>query len=72
MIVDLAIDAEKRLYWNNEPVSEDDLQSLFAQQAALDLQPLIRIRADADMCYGLLAKIMALARRAGVKRLGAL
>jgi biopolymer transport protein ExbD len=68
--VDLAVDARGALFWNDQPVAEADLPSLFAQQARRDPQPEIRIRADRDTRYGLLARIMGAARVAGMKRLG--
>ena len=69
-VVDLAVDAHGALFWNDQPVAETDLPSLFGQQARRDPQPEIRIRADVDTRYGLLARIMGAARVAGMKRLG--
>ncbi|TAN29915.1 MAG: biopolymer transporter ExbD [Castellaniella sp.] len=68
--IDLAVDAHGALFWNDQPVAETDLPSLFEQQAVRDPQPEIRIRADRDTRYGLLARIMGAARVAGMKRLG--
>ncbi|HEX7387812.1 MAG TPA: biopolymer transporter ExbD [Castellaniella sp.] len=69
-VIDLAIDAQGALFWNEQPVAPADLESLLAQQAVLDPQPEVRIRADVNTRYGQLAEIMAQARRAGIKRLG--
>lgn len=69
-VVHLAVDARGGLFWNERPVAEGDLSALFTQQAALDPQPEIRIRADVDTRYGLLARIMGAARASGMKRLG--
>lgn len=68
--VDLAINADGDFFWNNKPVALADLKTLFMQQAALDPQPEIRIRADTDARYGLIAQILASARSTGIKRLG--
>jgi len=69
-VVDLAIDAGGTLYWNDQPVDLDSLESRFAQEAVLDPQPEVHLRADVDTHYGLLAEVMGAARRAGMKRLG--
>lgn len=68
--IDVAIDAQGRIFWNDQPVLQGDLAPLLARQATRNPQPEIRIRADLDTRYGLLAEIMAAARQAGMKRLG--
>lgn len=68
--VDLAVDARGDLFWNDQPIAQSGLEALLAQQAVLDPQPEIRIRADVDTRYGLLAEVMAAARRVGIRRLG--
>lgn len=70
VVIDLAIDPAGALFWNEQPISLDDLAARFAQEAVLDPQPQVRIRADLDTRYGLLAEIMGAARKAGIRRLG--
>ncbi len=69
-IIDLAIDAAGALFWNEQPVALDELESRFTAEAGADPQPEVRIRADVDTRYGELAQVMGAARRAGMKRLG--
>lgn len=69
-VVDFAVDAEGRLFWNEQPVSLEQLPALMAAEAALDPQPEIRLRADLDTRYEVLAQIMSMARRSGLKRIG--
>lgn len=69
-VIDLAIDPSGAVFWNEQPVALDDLESLFAAESAADPQPEVRIRADMDTRYGELAQVMGAARRAGMKRLG--
>ncbi|MDY0310063.1 MAG: biopolymer transporter ExbD [Castellaniella sp.] len=69
-VIDLAIDASGALFWNEQPIAEEDLAARFAGKAGADPQPEVRIRADADTRYGLLAQVMGAARQAGMKRLG--
>jgi biopolymer transport protein ExbD len=70
VVIDLAIDASGALFWNEQPIAEEDLAARFAGEAGAEPQPEIRIRADVDTRYGLLARVMGAARQAGMKRLG--
>lgn len=69
-VVDLAIDEQGSIFWNDQPVSLDELNAMFVSQAKLDPQPEIRLRADEITQYGILAKIMGAAKQSGIKRLG--
>lgn len=69
-VIDLAIDSAGTLFWNEQPVALEDLESRLAAEAGADPQPEVRIRADVDTRYGELAQVMGAVRRAGMKRLG--
>lgn len=69
-VIDVAIDNQGRMFWNEEPVDPASLEALFAEQAKLDPQPDLRIRADLNTRYEVLAQIMASAKSAGLNRLG--
>lgn len=66
----LAIDGAGRIFWNDEPISEDALAGRFAQVAAETVQPELHLRADRDTRYHVIAKVMADAQRAGLKNIG--
>lgn len=68
--IDLAVDALGQLYWNEEVVTAEQLTQKFALEAAQDPQPELRIRADLNTRYEVLAQVMSSARAAGLKRLG--
>jgi len=68
--VDLAIDGQGQVFWDEKPVAMDELPGRFVQAAAVKPQPEIRIRADLNTRYEVLAKVMAGARRAGLGRIG--
>lgn len=70
VVVDVAIDESGTLFWNEQPIEQEQLLGRFAIEAQRDPQPEIRIRADTETRYGLLAQIMGAARQAGMKRLG--
>lgn len=69
-IIDLAVDAQGQMYWNEVAVSTEELTQKFAAEAALDPQPELRIRADLNTRYEVLAQVMSSAKAAGLKRLG--
>lgn len=69
-VIDLAVDAGGQFFWNEAPVGADELAARFAAEAALDPQPELRIRADLNTRYEVLAQIMSGAKAAGLKRLG--
>jgi biopolymer transport protein ExbD len=68
--IDLAIDAHGRLFWNEQAIKDDQLSIRLAEQARLDPQPELRIRADLDTRYQVLARIMSRAKEAGIRRMG--
>ncbi|NYT78859.1 biopolymer transporter ExbD [Alcaligenaceae bacterium] len=68
--IDLAVDADGLMFWNEQPVAPADLKLRFAAEAAHDPQPELRIRADLNTRYEVLAQVMSSAKAAGLKRLG--
>lgn len=68
--IDLAVDEQGQIFWNEELISFDEMEQRLAMQAALDPQPDLRIRADLNTRYEVLAQIMAKAKKSGMKRMG--
>jgi len=68
--IDLAINGEGQLFWNEQPVQLADLQARFGAESRAKPQPEIRIRADLNTRYEVLAQVMGSARRAGMSRIG--
>ncbi len=68
--VTLSVDAAGRLYWNDAPIAEADLPAVLARTAARAPQPELHLRADHDTRCDRLAWIMAMARNAGLTKLG--
>jgi biopolymer transport protein ExbD len=66
----LAIDAAGKVFWNNDAIDDSALSERFAQAAALPTQPELHLRADRDTRYDVIARIMAQAQRAGLKKIG--
>lgn len=68
--IDLAVDANGAMFWNDSPIDAEALKQQFANEARQDPQPELRIRADLNTRYEVLARIMSDAKGAGLKRLG--
>jgi len=68
--IDLAVDGQGRMYWNDESMDPDTLQERLAQAAASDPQPELRLRADRDTRYETLARIMGEAKSSGIAKMG--
>lgn len=68
--IDLAIDQDGLMYWNDQPLAAEAVAQRLIEEARLDPQPELRIRADQDTRYAVLAQVMSEARKAGLKRLG--
>jgi len=66
----VAVTREGRVLLNDNPVKVDELQQKLA--ALLQLRPDrgVYLRADTTVPYGTVVEVMAVARNAGVKRLG--
>lgn len=70
--IDLRIDAGNQLYWNNSPVAVGDLQQRMEEvvQADPTNQPQLKIDANADAEYEVVAKVLAAAKNADMKKIG--
>ncbi len=64
--IDLRIDADGTVYWNNSPASLNDLQQRMEQEVMRDPtnQPELRIDANSEAQYQVMAKVLAAAKNA--------
>lgn len=69
-VIDLAVNELGQMFWNEQPVLQVELARRLKQEAAQEPQPQLRIRADLDTRYEVLAEIMGSARASGLKRVG--
>lgn len=69
-VIDIAIDENGAVFWNEQAVDMTELSVNFSQQAKTEPQPEVRLRADEITRYGVLAEIMGAAKKAGIKRIG--
>jgi biopolymer transport protein ExbD len=68
--VALAIDAEGKIYWNNEPLALPALEARMAEASKLSPQPELQLRADKNTRYEVVAQVMAAAQTQGLTKLG--
>ncbi|THF64722.1 biopolymer transporter ExbD [Pseudothauera nasutitermitis] len=68
--VTLAMDADGRLFWNDLPIEESELESRLALAATAKPQPELHLRADRETRYQRIAEVMSAAREAGVEKMG--
>ena len=66
----LSVQADGSYVWNAESVSDAELASRLAQEAAKDPQPDLHIRGDRNVRYERVAKVMAAAQAAGIRKIG--
>jgi biopolymer transport protein ExbD len=68
--VQLAIDAQSRVYWNGEAVDDAALAERIQAAAALVPQPELHLRAERSTPYEKVAEVMSSAAREGLTRIG--
>ncbi len=69
-VVNLTIDAQGAVYWNDARIEQQDWRSRMAGEAAKATQPELRIRADGGVAYRQVAEVMSDAAAAGLTRVG--
>ncbi|WP_411833492.1 ExbD/TolR family protein [Pseudoxanthomonas mexicana] len=70
--IDLRIDASGQVFWNNGPVSVTAVQGLMENEVQRDPtnQPELRIDANPDAQYEVMAKVLAAAKNAQMQKIG--
>jgi biopolymer transport protein ExbD len=66
----LDIDWDGSIIWNGSLVQLSQLESYFRAEAAKDPQPELHVRPDRRANYDTVAKVLALAQRNGMQRIG--
>jgi biopolymer transport protein ExbD len=69
-IISISVDGVGKMYWNDTPLVEGELEARLQQAATAEPQPELHIRADKETRYQILAEIMADAQNAGIQKLG--
>lgn len=68
--INLAIDADGKAYWNDEPVDLAQLRQRISTAAAWPQPPELHLRAERTTPYEKVAQVMALAQAGGLAKIG--
>ncbi len=70
--IELRIDASGQVNWNNSPVATSELQAKMESEVQKDPtnQPELRIDANPDAQYDVMAKVLAAAKNAQMQKIG--
>ncbi|WP_428294922.1 ExbD/TolR family protein [Hydrogenophaga sp.] len=68
--VAVALDAQGRPHWNDEPVTEDLLRQRLVEAAQRNPATEVQLRADTTVPYGRVVQFIGLAQDAGLSRIG--
>ncbi|MFP5323524.1 MAG: ExbD/TolR family protein [Gammaproteobacteria bacterium] len=68
--VTVALDAQGQAYWDDQPLSDEQLSQRMTQAAQVDRRTEVRLRADQRVPHGRVMQLMAMAQQAGLARMG--
>ena len=68
--VTLVVDRAGQAFLNDQPVSGDQLDQRLRQNAALNPDTEVQLRADEAVPYGRIVEVMGIAQKAGLNRIG--
>jgi biopolymer transport protein ExbD len=68
--INLSINAEGKLFWNDAAIEQPDLNARLAEAAAKKPQPELQLRADKSTRYEVIAQVMAAAQTNGLTKIG--
>ena len=68
--IEFALQDDSTLYWNGEPVTMDQLAPRFTAAVQQNSTMELHIRADKHVHYEQVAKVMSIAAKAGLVRIG--
>lgn len=65
----ISITRDGQIYLDDQAISEDDLQSQLQQRVATGEAPTVELRADGELAYQQVVKVMALIQNSGINKL---
>ena len=68
--IQLEIDFDGTVLWNGTPVALEQLENYFRTEATKSPQPELHVRPNRRANYDVVAKVLALAQRNGMQRIG--
>ena len=67
--IQISIDKDAGLFWDNDPISMQELEARLQQQSATGKDPSIQLRADKEGKYDSVAQVLAAASQAGLTKI---
>ncbi|WP_250484122.1 biopolymer transporter ExbD [Caballeronia sp. GaOx3] len=68
--ITLSIDNAGKLFWNDTPVSFDQMRARFADAGKTAQKPELHLRASSATRYEIIAQVMGAAQQGGLERIG--
>lgn len=68
-VIQISIDKDAGIYWDDEPITLQQLSSRLAEQSKQQTVPSIHLRADKDARYETVAQVLALASQAEMTKI---
>ncbi|HZW23451.1 biopolymer transporter ExbD [Noviherbaspirillum sp.] len=68
--INLSIDAQGKVYWNNEVIDDGELRNRIAAAAQKEPQPELHLHAERTTQYEKIAQVMSAAQSGGLGKIG--
>ncbi|HEY0505136.1 MAG TPA: biopolymer transporter ExbD [Lysobacter sp.] len=68
--ITLAIEDSGKIYWNDEPITKDLLESRLSIEAQKTPQPQINVRGDKTTKYRIVSEVVQIAQAQGMRKVG--
>lgn len=68
--ITLSVDERGKLFWNDKPISFEQMQRQFGDAGKAEKQPEIHLRASKETRYDVIARVMGAAQGAGLSKIG--
>jgi biopolymer transport protein ExbD len=68
--ITIAVTESGQIYWNDQPVTKDLLDSQLSVEAQKTPQPAINLRGDETTKYGTIREVVDIAQRNGMRKVG--
>ncbi len=68
-VLQISIDKDAGIFWENQPISLEELHKRFAEQASAGKNPSIQLRADKESKYDTVAQVLSTASESGLTKI---
>jgi biopolymer transport protein ExbD len=68
--ITIAVTEEGNLYWNDQPITKDQIESRLSVEAQKTPQPAINVRGDRTTKYRVVQEVVQIAQNQGMRKVG--